>query len=97
VSYSDHEAVAAIITVASNAGAEGDNLGHSARQARGKKAGRQEAVAAGIILIEKALQGTKTDQKLYSVLAIITFIIFMASFSQVLLMDRYCYLIPSVT
>ena len=55
----------------------------------GKNAGRQEAVAAGIMLIEKALLGTNTDQKLYSVLAIITFIIFMASFSQLLLMDRY--------
>jgi len=87
VSYSDHEAVAATITVTSSAGAGGDNLGHSARQARGKMVGRQEAVAAGIILIEKALLGTKTDQKLYSVLAIITFIIFMASFSQLLLMD----------
>ena len=97
MSYSDHEAVAATITVASNAGAEGDNLGHTARQARGKNAGRQEAVAAGIIIIEKALLGTKTDQKLYSVLAIITFIIFMASFSQLLLMDRYCYCISSVT
>jgi len=87
VSYSDHEAVAATITVTSSTGAEGDNLGHGARQARGNMVGRQEAVAAGVILIEKALLGTKTDQKLFSVLAIITFIIFMASFSQLLLMD----------
>ena len=90
VSYSDHEAVTAIIQVEDRVmGGGGDNMDYRSRQAAGNKEGRQEAVSAGITLIEKALLETKTDQKLYLMLALLTFLIFIGSFSQLLVMDRY--------
>ena len=97
MSYSDHEAVTAIINVENKQGGQGDNTGYKSRKSLGNPAGKQEAVTAGVSLIEKALLETKTDQKLYSMLATITLLLFIATFSQLLLTDRYSFIVSSVT
>jgi len=90
VSYSDHEAVTATLIVADSVGV-GDqrdsNLTKSSIS-RVEVLGRQEVVTEAINLIEKASLETNTDKKLYSVLALITFLIFFSTFSQVMLLDN---------
>jgi len=97
VSYSDHEAVAATIQVKGrNAG--GGDTHHDKIQQNIDGA----IVSASINLIEKALKETKTDQKLYLLLAMVTLVIFLASFSQLifsesLLVECLMFLLRLVT
>jgi len=87
VSYSDHEGVTAIINVENIQGGQGDNKLSNSSKSLVNPGGRKEAVTAAVSLIEKAQLSTNRDQKLYSVLAMVTFLLFMATFSQLLLTD----------
>jgi len=83
VSYSDHEAVAATIHVKDKTGGGGGDT-HGYKEHNNKDT---TAVAASINLIEKALLETKTDQKLYLIIALVALFLFMASFSQIIISD----------
>ena len=84
VSYSDHEAVAATIHVKDKTGGGGGDT-HGYKEHNNKDT---TAVAASINLIEKALLETKTDQKLYLIIALVALFLFMASFSQIIISER---------
>ena len=94
MSYSDHEGVTAIINVENIQGGQGDNKLSNFSKSLVNPGERKEAVTAAVSLIEKAQLSTNRDQKVYSVLAMVTFLLFMATFSQLLLTDRYSYTVP---
>ena len=93
MSYSDHEGVTAIINVENSQKGQGDSLIFQQKKKVVNSTEAQEAVSAAVVLIDKALLVTKTDQKIYTVLAFVSLLLFMATFSQFLLTERYFYII----
>ena len=81
MSYSDHEAVATTLVI--------DEKKVGEREESQVKLNRRDAVSSSINLVEKALQQTARDQILYMGLSLGAFILFLGTFSELLLIDKY--------
>jgi len=88
-SYSDHEAVSALLRVSPNRG-DGTLSG-----AMGDASSRrpthmaEDAVGEGLQLVNAALRSVARHQKGYLVLALLAFLAFAATFAQILLQDSW--------
>merc|ERR1719239_1755480 len=88
-SYSDHEAVSAVLRVSSSrvddtlVGAMGD---FSSRRPTHMA---EDAVGEGLQLVNAALRSVASHQKSYLVLAVLAFLAFVATFAQILLLDSW--------
>jgi len=91
-SYSDHEAVCAVLRVSPNDEA---GVGQSVSGPMGDFSSRrpahmvEDAVGEGLHLVNAALRSVANHQRCYIALALLAFLAFAATFAQLLLMDSW--------
>jgi len=85
-SYSDHEAVSALLRVSPQNESFG-TFGDSSSKRPAFMA--EEAVGEGLQLVNAALRSVASHQKSYMLLAILAFLAFAATFAQILLLDSW--------
>ena len=81
VSYSDHEAVLAVLNLETDIGSSGDTGSYNGHT----KDHNDQTITQALQIIERASRQTYRDKTVYSVVSLVMFLLFCSTFSQLLL------------